>query len=69
MMENKLFSNNELESKINNYEICTEFLTDQNKNIQNKNLIEFISNINNLNLIHALITKEQSHFLNLKELH
>ena len=46
MMENKLFSNNELESKINNYENSREFLKDQNKNIQNSNLIEFISNIN-----------------------
>ena len=46
MMENKLYSNNNIESKIKNIESSTEFLKDQNKNTQNSNLIDFISNIN-----------------------
>lgn len=46
MMENKLCSNHDMESKIIECESCSEFLKVQNKNIQNSNLIDFISNTN-----------------------
>ena len=45
-MENKLCSNNDIESNVKEYESSSEFLKAQNKNIQNSNLIDFISNAN-----------------------
>ena len=46
MMDIKLCSNNDIESKIKEYESSTEFLKEQNKNMQNSNLIDFVSNTN-----------------------
>lgn len=46
MMEIRLCSNNDIESKIKEYESSTGFLKEQNKYMQNSNLINFISNTN-----------------------
>ena len=45
-MENKLCLNKNIESNVKENESSSEFLKDQNKNIQNHNLIDFISNAN-----------------------
>ena len=46
MMEIRLYSNNDIESKIKEYESSTEFLKEQNKCMKDSNLIDFISNTN-----------------------
>lgn len=68
MMENKLYLNNDIESKIKKYESSTEFLKDQNKIIQNSNLIEFISNLNKFKFDSCFDCKGAKLFLKTKGL-